>query len=1210
MDKKAIKTFAIQARRSLIESIKLKLENLGITKDGVAEKMSQSTNEIEYYGDKGLSITGQDIRRRRELVARLKGMAKQEEWSDALTDLIEEVAYTWFNRIIAIRFMEVNEYLPSGVRVLSSETKLKVPDILREAFEIEDDLGGYSVDEHEIIQKALDTEDPTDMDAAYVILFTKQANALNQYLPELFEKTDDFMQLLFTPSYSSGVIKDLVDDIKEDDFDVDKGGQVEIIGWLYQYYNTEPKDVAVASPKSHKFRAPEIASATQIFTPDWIVKYMVQNSLGKYWVQVLRARGDDRPEHQIADSYGWQYYMVDADQSDEARLEIKSLNVSLEKTKIQDIQFLDPAMGSGHILVYAYELLMDIYKSEGFSQREAALSIIQNNLYGMDIDERAFQLAYFAVMMCFRKYNRRALDQGVTTKLHFFNLILPTTGQLDLVKNTGSIQTFKVLKSVVNSFQHATETGSLTRLDQQQRTALKQILDDLSKKEVPMYLHGLIQSLTKVQQIANILESRWDVIVTNPPYMGSARMNKYLSNYVDKAYREGKSDLFSAFMERFYNQVKPEGYCAMVTMQSWMFLKSFETLRIKFLNQHTISNLMHMENGVMGIAFGTAVTVARGKRIGGFVGTYHQIKTQDAVNKVPSALPIAGNRFNRTKQTNFEKIPGSPLAYWASQNLLEIFEKGQPLSSLVEAKHGMTTTDNKRFLRQWFELEYSRINFTEDSEMGALRSGAKWFPYNKGGAYRKWYGNYDYVVNFAENGREIKANALKRYPYLKTPGIIVPNSNYYFREAITWSDITSGSFSMRLRVSGSIFGTVGLQAFPRTSHDDIYSIMAFGNSKVFNYLLDAINPTLHAVIGNVNVIPTLTIPSSLKSIVHEKSKQNVLLSTVDWNDMESSWSYMIDPTMQKQVNIAEHHRNWTVEAAFKQWQKEADDRFDQLKANEEELNRIFIDLYGLQDELSPEEEDKDVSVRRADLPRDIKAFISYFVGCVFGRYSIDTPGLAYAGGDWDASKYKTFIPNEDDVILLTDDDYFGDNRDVMNRFKEFLTTTFGSENLNENLEFIADALGKRGDSSEEKIRAYLRDDFFKKDHLSTYQKRPIYWEFNSGRNGGFKALMYLHRYDRNTVAMIRTKYLHPLQEAYERKLVQLKKFEENEQQTRQKNKYKKQITTITKELDELIKYDEKLQHVANLHIDLDLDDGVLVNHAKAQADTKILTPLK
>ena len=1177
MDKKAIKTFAIQARRSLIESIKLKLENLGITTHGVAEKMAQSTNEIEYYGDKGLSITGQNIRRRRELVARLKGMAKQEEWSDALTDLIEEVAYTWFNRIIAIRFMEVNEYLPSGVRVLSSETKLKVPDILREAFEIEDDLGGYSVDEHGIIQKALDTEDPTDMDAAYVILFTKQANALNHYLPELFEKTDDFMQLLFTPSYSSGVIKDLVDDIKEDDFDVDKGGQVEIIGWLYQYYNTEPKDVAVASPKSHKFRAPEIASATQIFTPDWIVKYMVQNSLGKYWVQVLRARGDDRTEHQIVDSYGWQYYMVDADQSDEARLEIKSLNVSLEKAKIQDIQFLDPAMGSGHILVYAYELLMDIYKSEGFSQREAALSIIQNNLYGMDIDERAFQLAYFAVMMCFRKYNRRALEQGVTTKLHFFNLVLPTAGQLDLVKNTGSINTFKVLKSVVNSFQHATETGSLTRLDQQQRTALKQVLDDLSKKEVPMYLHGLIQSLKKVQQIANILESRWDVIVTNPPYMGSARMNKYLSNYVDKAYREGKSDLFSAFMERFYNQVKPEGYCAMVTMQSWMFLKSFETLRIKFLNQHTISNLMHMENGVMGIAFGTAVTVARGKRIGNFVGTYHQIKTQDAVNKVPSVLPIAGNRFNRTKQTNFEKIPGSPLCYWISDRVLKVFSLPKKINDIGFSKKGLDTGENTKFYRLWFE-----VNNEADY----------WIPLNKGGKFRKWYGNHEYVINWSQNGSAIKRNGKAN----------IRNEKFYFKPSVSWSDVTSGKLSARLTPSGFIFDATGPSYFGA----NLFSMLAYMNSKVFASIAALMMPTIHFTNGQVGLIPYNTQADSNQRIVF-LSKANVLISKTEWNNFEQSWKFDYHPYM---FHIADHHRNWTVEGAFKQWQKEADDRFNQLKANEEELNRIFIDLYGLQDELSPEEEDKDVSVRRACLPRDIKAFMSYFIGCVFGRYSIDTPGLAYAGGDWDASKYKTFIPNEDDVILLTDDDYFGDDRDVMNRFKEFLTTSFGSENLNENLKFIADALGKRGESSEEKIRAYLRDDFFKKDHLSTYQKRPIYWEFNSGRNGGFKALMYLHRYDRNTVAMIRTKYLHPLQEAYERKLVQQKKLEEDEQQTRQKNKYKKRITTITKELDELIKYDEKLQHVANLHIDLDLDDGVLVNHAKAQADTKILTPLK
>ncbi|MDB7757288.1 Eco57I restriction-modification methylase domain-containing protein, partial [Lacticaseibacillus rhamnosus] len=444
---------------------------------------------------------------------------------------------------------------------------------------------------------------------------------------------------------------------------VDKGGQVEIIGWLYQYYNTEPKETAVASPKSHKFRGREIASATQIFTPGWIVKYMVQNSLGKYWIQVLKARGDDRDESKIAMAYGWKYYMVDAPQSEEVNIKIENLNNRLKETDVQEIRFLDPAVGSGHILVYAYELFMDIYKSEGFSQREAATSIIQKNLYGLEIDERAFQLAYFAIIMCFRKYNRRALNQDVTANLKVFNLNLPSTGQLSLAKDYVSKASFSELSSLVSTFHHARETGSLMHLNKTEEEALDQMVSNLSKGETPIYLHGLTQMLRNVQQVADILKSKWSVIVTNPPYMGSARMNKYLSAYIDKNYRAGKPDLFSAFMERFYNHLTPEGYCAMVTMQSWMFLKSFETFRAKFLNSYTISNLMHMENGVMGIAFGTAVTIARGQKIDDFVGTYHQIKTQDASSKVPGSLPIPGNRFNRTKQTNFEKIPGSPIAY-------------------------------------------------------------------------------------------------------------------------------------------------------------------------------------------------------------------------------------------------------------------------------------------------------------------------------------------------------------------------------------------------------------------------------------------------------------------------------------------------------------------------------------------------------------------
>ncbi|QQX70222.1 BREX-1 system adenine-specific DNA-methyltransferase PglX [Lacticaseibacillus paracasei subsp. tolerans] len=1184
MDKKAIKTFAIQARRSLIESIKLKLENLGITKDGVAEKMSQSTNEIEYYGDKGLSITGQDIRRRRELVARLKGMAKQEEWSDALTDLIEEVAYTWFNRIIAIRFMEVNEYLPSGVRVLSSEIKLKVPDILREAFEIEDDLGGYSVDEHEIIQKALDTEDPTDMDAAYVILFTKQANALNHYLPELFEKTDDFMQLLFTPSYSSGVIKDLVDDIKEDDFDVDKGGQVEIIGWLYQYYNIEPHD-KVVNINGGPIKTNDIPAATQLFTTDWVVRYMVDNSLGRLYLEYF-------PDSPIKANLT---YLLPGP------IETRTDSFDLSKLKV-----LDDAMGSGHILVYAFDLLIQMYEEQGYGKRDATDAILAHNLYGLEIDKRAYQLAYFALMMKARQYNRRILSKPVRHNLHVFESTVDVPNEV-FEKMNASKDTLGDLHTLVSIFKQAKLLGSIMHFEKKfDFDALFSAVNSLpDSTQLDLFgLQAAKNSLLGILKIAQVLQTHFDVVATNPPYLN--RMNGDLKKYVKKYYKAYSGDLFSVFIWKNIEMTKQDGYSAYMTPFVWMFIKTYEGLRKSILDSKQISSLIQMEYSAFEEATVPINTfVLKNDMSADSTGTYLKLSDFKGGMEVQRRYVLKAvadpsvSYLYRTKQTNFEKIPGSPIAYWASNNLIRSFEIGTPLKDLVQPKVGLQTGDNNRFLRQWYEVEPFRISFTSTSTEDALKSGEKWFPYNKGGSYRKWYGNYDYVVNWQDDGYEIKHFVDFNGKVRSRP----QNTDYYFREAITWSDVTSGHFSMRYRKEGSIFDVVGMSLFSSDTKR-LLQILLFSNTKVMNYIMSFLNPTIHASIGYVSLTPIIFTENTA---AFDLANQCLANTEKDWNSYENSWSFQKIPLLD---NIADHHRNWTVEGAFKQWQKEADDRFNQLKANEEELNRIFIDLYGLQDELSPEEEDKDVSVRRACLPRDIKAFMSYFIGCVFGRYSIDTPGLAYAGGDWDASKYKTFIPNEDDVILLTDDDYFGDDRDVMNRFKEFLTTSFGSENLNENLKFIADALGKRGESSEEKIRAYLRDDFFKKDHLSTYQKRPIYWEFNSGRNGGFKALMYLHRYDRNTVAMIRTKYLHPLQEAYERKLVQQKKLEEDEQQTRQKNKYKKRITTITKELDELIKYDEKLQHVANLHIDLDLDDGVLVNHAKAQADTKILTPLK
>ncbi|VTZ84885.1 hypothetical protein LPCP272_02904 [Lacticaseibacillus paracasei] len=860
-------------------------------------------------------------------------------------------------------------------------------------------------------------------------------------------------------------------------------------------------------------------------------------------------------------------------------IETRTDSFDLSKLKV-----LDDAMGSGHILVYAFDLLIQMYEEQGYGKRDATDAILAHNLYGLEIDKRAYQLAYFALMMKARQYNRRILSKPVRHNLHVFESTVDVPNEV-FEKMNASKDTIGDLHTLVSIFKQAKLLGSIMHFEKKfDFDALFRAVNSLpDSTQLDLFgLQAAKNSLQGILKIAQVLQTHFDVVATNPPYLN--RMNGDLKKYVKKYYKAYSGDLFSVFIWKNIEMTKQDGYSAYMTPFVWMFIKTYEGLRKSILDSKQISSLIQMEYSAFEEATVPINTfVLKNDMSADSTGTYLKLSDFKGGMEVQRRYVLKAvadpsvSYLYRTKQTNFEKIPGSPLCYWISDRVLKVFSLPKKINELGFSKKGLDTGENTKFYRLWFE-----VNNEADY----------WIPLNKGGKFRKWYGNHEYVINWSQNGSAIKRNGKAN----------IRNEKFYFKPSVSWSDVTSGKLSARLTPSGFIFDATGPSYFGA----NLFSMLAYMNSKVFASIAALMMPTIHFTNGQVGLIPYNTQADSNQRIVF-LSKANVLISKTEWNNFEQSWKFDYHPYM---FHIADHHRNWTVEGAFKQWQKEADDRFNQLKANEEELNRIFIDLYGLQDELSPEEEDKDVSVRRACLPRDIKAFMSYFIGCVFGRYSIDTPGLAYAGGDWDASKYKTFIPNEDDVILLTDDDYFGDDRDVMNRFKEFLTTSFGSENLNENLKFIADALGKRGESSEEKIRAYLRDDFFKKDHLSTYQKRPIYWEFNSGRNGGFKALMYLHRYDRNTVAMIRTKYLHPLQEAYERKLVQQKKLEEDEQQTRQKNKYKKRITTITKELDELIKYDEKLQHVANLHIDLDLDDGVLVNHAKAQADTKILTPLK
>ena len=1206
MDKKKIHDFAVSARRNLISSIKLRLAQVGITEKGATEKLPNSTAEIEFYvaneqQGAGQGISGKDIARRTALVNRLTQAAEKGDWVTAYKNLVEEAAYTWFNRIIAIRFMEVNHYLPSRVAVLSSEEGHAEPDILVHALEIEDDLGSFTDEQRQLIEKAQDTQDPKTMDKAYRMLFLKQANALNANLPLLFEKTSDAFQLLFTPSYQNGVIKELVTEVPRDDFDVEKAGQVEIIGWLYQYYNEEPKDLAF---KKSKYTLVDIPAVTQLFTPDWIVKYLVENSLGRYWIDILHVCGDQRSEKEIAEDFGWRYFMPAAEQDPSVSEKLHDIRQSLKGRKISDITFFDPAMGSGHILIYAFDVLMQFYLSEGYARREAARSIVTNNLYGLDIDHRAFQLAYFAILMKARQYDRRALNGDLTP--HVFDVPQTNFSEADLAELANALpalsdpEHIKALKSELKEFNHGKVLGSLVR-PTMNSDAVANLQNVINAPQQTLLLAG--HDLVKLLRVHNILATEYDIVATNPPYMGSGKMAPDLGKFIKKEYPASKGDLFAVFMELARHLSRSNAYYALITQHQWMFLSSFEKLRGKLQSQALI-NMAHLGTHAFEEIGGEVVQstafVMQNHGLKNYVGTYERLVDEPSQDKKKTKYLDMVERPDqkqvyRTNQTIFEVIPGRSIGYWMSESLVSMFSNG---SRIGETRKGMVTADNPRFVRKWTEVALENTEFNCQSLEAATMSHKKWFAYQKGGTFRRWYGNNSYLVNFRNGGYELLHMKGKGYKV----GSTNHNLNFIFKNAITWSKISSGSFSARQVTGGFIFDDASPFLIPNHT---MLATLALLNSSVTQYILNILNPTLNYSPGTIANIPVNPVMDT-DSTITKMSQKSISIAETDWNSYELSWDFNKDPLHQ---HIAEHNRNWTVEAAFNQWKQEAQDRFDQLKKNEEELNRIFIGLYGLQDELSPEESDKEVSVRRADLGRDIRAFMSYFIGVTFGRYSLDTPGLAFAGGDWDASKYTTYQPNKDDVIILTDDDYFGDERDIMYRFKEFLTTTFGKEHLEENLTFIANALGKAGDSAEEQIRNYLFNDFYK-NHTTIYQKRPIYWELNSGRQGGFRALMYLHRYDPDTMAMIRTSYLHDLQAAYEKRIANLSTFIDTETNTKQKNKMIKQRDHVRKQLDELVKYDVQLQHIANMHIALDLDDGVVVNHKKVQADAKLLAPIK
>ena len=1173
MDKNKIKKYAINSRTELINAIKVKIATLGIDENEIQDKLSISTPDKEYYVDnnEANALTGVQIGWRKDIVAELNRHGYQEDSKTAYKDFVEEVAYTWFNRIIAIRFMEVNNYLPSRVRVLSSEEGRNEPDIINEAMEISDDLGGYSIEEKELITTALTEKTPELMDSLYTMLFIKQCDALSEILPGLFEETSNYLKLLFTPHYDRGIIKELVNEIPEEYFDVKKEGQVQIIGWLYQYYNNALHE-EVVNMNGKAIQKDEIPAATQLFTPDWIVRYMVDNSLGKYY---LERHPDSIVKHEL------KYLLPD---------EIKAIN---ENQDITDYKLLDNAMGSGHILVYAFELFMKMYIEQGYSKRDAAQKIIENNLFGLEIDKRAFQLAYFSIMMKGREYDRRFLRRNPTTNLYYFEDLHVSDEFYNFISDKVVRDN---LKKVVKDFSDATELGSIIKIDESiDLDSIEEVVAGLDfESGLDVFGYKKIQKqILKTLKIIKVMTTKYEAVVTNPPYMN--KFDKTLKKYLKDNYKNYSKDLFSVFIYHNVHQLVKGGYAGYMTPLVWMFIKTYEPLRHDIINNFKIDSLIQMEYSAFEEATVPIDTFVL-KNSDDKVGTYLRLSNFKGgmivqEQKVLEAISDSTVKYlYHTDQSNFDKIPGSPIAYWVSKKTANIFNKYPILKNYAEGSVGIQTGDNNKFIRDWWEVIYYKIKFNCKNVKDTYL--AKWFPYNKGGDYRKWYGNDLTVIDWKNDGRDIKDTSEKSGHHYQEY-----SDNLKFRSMITWTRISSNTPSFRYKNSGYLSDMAGFSIYPDSKN--IMEILGLCNSKVSLYFLEFLSPTINYMLGQV--LSLVFIKSN--KIPTELIENNVKISKQDWDAFETSWDFQKSPFLTQ--NAASLHQ------AYTSWSDEALTRFNQLKSNEEELNRIFINLYGLQDELTPEEDDKEVSVRKADQVRDIKAFLSYFIGCVFGRYSLDQDGLVYAGGDWDASKYTTFKPNKENIILLTDRQYFDDDRDIIIRLKEFLTKTFDPETLTENMDFIAQTLDpkkfERGTSAEDIIRTYFLNDFYK-DHAKIYQKRPIYWEFNSGRNKGFKALMYLHRYNTEQLPMVRH-YLHELQPAMNDLIEVDQNLLDQETTASAKSKYRKAIATLNKQMNEIMKYDQILDHLSQNPVDLDLDDGVLVNHDKLQQGEKLLSKL-
>ena len=1146
MNTNAIRNVATKARRQLMEGVERRCLLYGI-EEGAQREVDTVNGHV---------LSAAERVQRRELLRMQDDLRGEGKPGTGHAALVEQAAYTWFNRLFAIRFMELNDRLPSHVRMLSAQDGSFAPECLREAM----DLPLDALDREETARLVAEGDD----EGLFRLILLAQCAELAECMPAVFERVGAAMELLLPDGLlaKDGVVESLVMGIPEEDW---REG-VEIVGWAYQFYMTEVR----AELQGVRVGRYQIGTATQIYTPEWIVRYLVDNSVGRLWVL-------NHPNSELTEEMEY-FVKDDPDYPTTSFLRINSP---------EELTVIDPACGSGHILSYSFDLLARMYAKSGYRPRDIARLILEKNLTGIEIDSRAAQLAAFTLTMKACELDTRFLKRGVIPNIVTMSSVDLSEDELQFLKDCIDVS---FVRRSADTFSKLDEIGSLWVPEPELMSTFDGIRED-NVSVLGLFADSAFNKLVRLRSMASVLSKSYAVCVANPPYRSSGKMDPWLARWISMRYPEEKADLFAAFTWRMLSFRRQGGIASIASSNSWMFLSTYAKSRAKILDCVDIATLVQLSvHGYEGIAAQVFAFACQDRQQPGYRGGYIRLNDFDHHSlQGPKTLEAIHTQdcswFFRADSERFKEIPGRPIAYMASASLLDAFNH-RLLGSYGRTSKGLITGDNDSFFRLWWENSHSDIYFAASSNGDALLSGKEWFPLNKGGSFRKWYGNHEFIIHWANDGKTVHEHAKATGHHSQDY-----DSTLKYKPNISWSDISTGAPSFRFR-NNELSDHKGMPFYPEGY--PLSYFLCLLNSSVSQAFLRILSPTMSMNIGEIERLPIVETDNATLHVIRDYSDANVSIAKSDWDSFETSWDFTSHPLL----------RGNRISSAYGLWSAECKDRFDMLKANEEQLNVIFARIYRMEGEAPLEVEDDKVSVRRADLGRDVRSLLSYAVGCMFGRYSLDKPGLVLANQGDGLNEFLAqvphprYMPDEDGILPITDDEYFDD--DIVSMFCEFLKAAYGEETLEENLQFVADALGGTG-APRKVIRDYFMSQFFA-DHCTTYSvqsagKRPIYWLVDSGKLGGFRALVYMHRYTPDLLARVRTDYVHERQERYRSRISELKR-ERDGASRREQSAIDKELKRLRAQLDEVTKFEERLHHLADQMIEINLDDGFKANYAK------------